>query len=188
MFFDFLGASCSLISTYFFIRLNQKAWIVGILAIFLNSWLYWSKGIYADMTLEGCYFLSMIYGWYKWKSPSHSTNQTVQIKQLSQQQLFLLFILFNLVFLLIYFLLLFFTNSSVPILDAATTSLSLVAQWLMCHKIILTWVLWFITDSLYAVMYLNKNLPFHTLLMIIYTGMAIVGYVTWTRSKLYKAI
>jgi nicotinamide mononucleotide transporter len=79
-----------------------------------------------------------------------------------------------------------FTHSTVALLDAATTSLSLVAQWLMCHKIIITWVLWFITDVLYAAMYLSKNLPFHSILMIIYTGMAIAGYLVWARR--YKKI
>ena len=86
-----------------------------------------------------------------------------------------------LVFITIHYLLSTLTHSTVAILDAATTSLSLVAQWLMCHKIIATWILWFITDALYATMYLSKSLPFHSILMIVYTGMAITGYLVWAR-------
>ncbi|BCA95908.1 nicotinamide mononucleotide transporter [Legionella antarctica] len=188
MFFDLFGASVSLISTYYFIRLNSKAWPVGMIATVINSWLYWHKGIYADMLLEFFYFLSMVYGWYKWqkKLPRCITSAQSSLGYLRPLQWILLCVLFVMLYISIYFLLATFTHSTVALLDAATTSLSLVAQWLMCHKIIITWILWFITDALYAVMYLSKSLPFHSILMIIYTFMAIAGYLVWERR--YKTI
>ena len=188
MFFDLLGALVSLISTYYFIRLNSKAWPIGMIATVLNGWLYWHKGIYADMLLEFFYFLSMVYGWHKWqnKKPQDVTAVQTSLGYLKPLQWISLGLLLALVFISIRYLLETFTHSTVALLDAATTSLSLVAQWLMCHKIIVTWILWFITDALYAAMYLNKNLPFHSILMIIYTGMAIAGYLVWARR--YKKI
>jgi nicotinamide mononucleotide transporter len=183
MLFDLTGALISLLSTYFFIRMNNKAWLVGIAATCLNGWLYWRKGIYADMVLEALYFLSMSYGWYQWNKPvmndTHDFNGS--LNYLSPIQWGFLFLLLGIVFILIQYLLQAFTHSTVATLDAATTSLSLVAQWLMCHKIIVTWILWFITDAIYAFMYFHKNLPFHSLLMLIYTGMAITGYLLWAR-------
>jgi nicotinamide mononucleotide transporter len=183
MLFDLFGASCSLLSTYFFIKLDNKAWPVGLLATCLNGWLYWYKGIYADMILEVFYFLSMGYGWYKWQSAAKKYNQPTLLYQLLASQWMALFISLGSVFFVIYTLLTFLTHSSVAFLDAATTSLSLVAQWLMCHKVITTWILWFITDALYAFMYFSKNLPFHCGLMIIYTGLAICGYLRWSRES-----
>ncbi len=187
MFFDLIGALFSLLSTYYFIRLNSKAWGIGIIATCLNAWLYWYKGIYADMSLEIFYFLSMGYGWYKWRvTAKKHDNQPVMLNQLSSTQWLLLFVLLCGVFISIYLILLSFTHSSVPVLDALTTSLSLAAQWLMCYKIIITWIFWFITDALYVWMYLNKGLPFHSVLMIIYTGMAITGYIMWARAAKNK--
>lgn len=182
MFFDLFGALCSLLSTYLFIRLNKNAWLVGIVAICVNGYLYWQKGIYADMMLEVVYFLSMGYGWYQWKYGLANSTATQVIRYyLTNRQWMLLATTLGVVFSLIYLSLLTFTHSTVPILDAATTSLSLVAQWLMCHKIIVTWFLWFITDALYAFLYLHKALPFHSLLMVVYTGMAVAGYIVWAR-------
>lgn len=183
MFFDLIGALISLISTYYFVRLNNKAWPVGIIATVLNGWLYWRKGIYADMVLELCYFLSMCYGWYKWQqiAPQNRTNTQASLGYLRPLQWVSLCLLLGVVFISTHFLLQNLTHSTVAFLDAATTSVSLVAQWLMCHKIIVTWLLWFITDALYAGMYLSKNLPFHSMLMIIYMGMAIAGYFVWAR-------
>ena len=185
MFFDLTGALVSLISTYYFIRLNNKAWAFGIIATLLNGWLYWHKGIYADMLLEFFYFLSMCYGWYKWqdKAPENIHAAHTSLGYLRPLQWISLCAALCMLFLFIYYFLLTATHSAVAFQDAATTSLSLVAQWLMCHKIIVTWVLWFITDALYATMYLGKNLPFHGILMVIYTGMAVAGYLVWARQN-----
>nr|WP_081726626.1 nicotinamide mononucleotide transporter [Legionella oakridgensis] len=56
MFYDLIGAIASLLSTYYFIRQNNKAWAIALLATALNGWLYWQTGIYADMCLESFYF------------------------------------------------------------------------------------------------------------------------------------
>ncbi|WP_058493518.1 nicotinamide riboside transporter PnuC [Legionella worsleiensis] len=185
MFLDLLGALASLVSTLFFIRLSTKAWPLGILATVLNGWLYWHKGIYADMVLEVCYFLSMCYGWSLWHKSESTKNQPKQkpLGRLNRIQGTYLMIASAALFALIYYLLHTLTHSTVAVLDAATTSLSLLAQWFMCHKIMATWIVWFITDLLYAVMYLHKQLPFHSALMLIYTGLAVIGYITWSQKN-----
>ena len=180
MLFDFCGALISLLSTYYFIRLDLKAWPMGLLATCLNGWLYWQKGIYADMCLELFYCLSLCYGWYRWSSLG--PKKSLKPRYLSNKQWCQLGVTILGIYSLI-FSLLSLSHSTVATLDALTTSLSIVAQWLMCHKIIATWVLWFIADALYAVMYLNKALPFHASLMILYTGFAVVGYMHWQGYK-----
>ncbi|ARG97886.1 nicotinamide riboside transporter PnuC [Legionella micdadei] len=180
MMLDLFGAICSLLSTYYFIRLDCKAWLTTLFATCFNGFLYWQKGIYADMLLESFYFFSTCYGWYVWQKP---TPQLEGIRNLSKKQWHLLLTLLLGCFILISTLLLMFTRSDVVLLDALTTSLSLTAQWLMCYKAIATWIFWLFTDAIYAYMYLHKQLPFHCLLMLVYTGMAGVGYLTWTRQK-----
>lgn len=183
MFFDIVGAFVSLLSTYLFIRLNPKAWLVGIVATCINGYLYWYKGIYADMLLEVFYFLTMCYGWYLWKNKYRVNNNysITSFDKINSFQWSTLILVLCALFGFIYYILLTFTNSNVVLLDAATTSLSLVAQWLMCHKFIATWMLWFATDALYVFMYFGKDLPFHSVLMIVYTGMAVTGYWVWAK-------
>lgn len=151
-----------------------------LLATCLNSILYWQNGIYADMLLELFYFLSTCYGWYLWQKP---TEQLGSIHMLSKKQWTILFIVVMSCFILFSILLSNYTRSNVVLLDALTTSLSLAAQWLMCQKALATWFFWLITDSIYAYMYFHKQLPFHCLLMLVYMGMAIIGYLTWTKQR-----
>jgi len=184
MFFDLIGALFSLLSTYYFIRMNNKAWGIGMIATCLNGGLYWYKGIYADMALELFYFFTMIYGWHTWQNNKKNLyNQIITLKKLTFIHWLLLGFLFCSVFTLIYLILVYYTHSSIPALDTLTTTLSLVAQWLMCHKIIMTWVFWFITDTFYVWLYFTKALPFHAILMLIYTGMAVTGYIVWSRTE-----
>lgn len=176
---DSIGALASLLSTYYFIRLNSKAWVFSLAATCLNGWLYWQKGIYADMLLESFYFITTCYGWLLWRQPVSITQSCVT--RLSFKQWILLALSTSLLFIIIKTLLLSFTHSSVANLDALTTALSLVAQWLMCRKVIATWALWFITDVIYVYLYWHKQIPIHALLMLVYTGMAILGYYNWLR-------
>ena len=180
MLLDILGAATSLLSTYLFIRLNKAAWVVSLFATLMNGWLYWQKGIYADTLLEVFYFLTTCYGWLLWRKPTAQVNSS-GISRLSKSQWYLLVAVIFTFFFIIANLLKQFTSTNVANLDALTTALSLVAEWLMCHKSIATWILWFITDAIYAYLYYIKQLPFHTLLMIIYTGMAISGYWIWNK-------
>ena len=103
------------------------------------------------------------------------------IKRLSTQQWAYLIVGVVAIYLAIFNLLTTFSNSTIAKLDALTTSLSITAQFLTCYKVLASWVLWFIADVLYAVMYQHKELPFHTLTMFVYIGFAIIGYTCWAK-------
>lgn len=159
---------------------------MGLFATALNGWLYFNHAIYADACLELFYFISLCYGWYRWSTLKRSQS-IEQLTQLSYPQHLSMLFTILILYVTILTLLNRFSHSTVAELDALTASLSLVAQWLMCHKIISTWILWFITDALFAIIYLQKNLPFHALLMLIYMGMAIIGYLCWTKQSRVKS-
>lgn len=179
---DITGALISLLCTYYFIRLDNKAWLIGLCASVLNAGLYWQKGIYADMLLECFYFCSTSYGLYLWRKKIIRTEY--EITALKRHHWWLLLLAAGCLFVLIKTLLILFTTSNVATLDALTASFSLIAQWLMAHKIINTWMVWFFTDAVYAWLYFYKQIPFHVLLMLIYMGMAVLGYCVWARKCL----
>ena len=181
--YDVLGACTSLLSTYYFIRLDTKAWPISLVSTCINSWLYWQKGIYAEMFLESFYFLSICYGWYRWANQKQ--EKSASLIHLTYWRVFFLCLTILALHLIIFNALKSYTHSTVPELDALTTSLSIVAQCLMCYKVIASWVLWFFADALYAFMYSDKNLPFHMLSMFPYLAMAIYGGVKWC--KKYKS-
>lgn len=182
MLFDLFGAFFSLLATYYFIKINKLAWLITLLATILNGYLYWNKGIYADMLLESFYFLSACYGWYLWNTKKLKAERPI-IYNLSIKQWLLVFGFAASLYIIFSYLLKSYTGSDVVELDALTTALSLTAQALMTYKIIFTWILWLITDLLYAYLYFYKEIPFHAGLMILYLSMAIIGYVSWIKKR-----
>lgn len=203
MFFDLFGAFFSVLSTYYFIREDIKAWFISLIAIILNSYLYLQKGIYAHMSLEAFYFFTTIYGIFNWQRKIHVKkltksnklqhggtdniySQTIKkeiITHISKDNIIRIITSSIAGYIIVYYILTKYTNSQVPAIDSLSTITSLVAQWLMCHKIIYTWIFWLITDSLYLILYIGKDLPFHVILMVAYIFMAIAGYFSWQKSK-----
>lgn len=69
-------------------------------------------------------------------------------------------------------------------MDAFTTALSLIAEGLMCYKFSATWVIWFFIDAVYVKLNLQKQLPYHALLMMIYLAIAVAVYLYWLKRPL----
>lgn len=171
---DILGALLSLLSVYLFTRINSFAWPVSVGANLVNAYLYGVTGIYGHTFLEAYYLLLNLYGWYYWR---HA--QTELITRCHWQEWMGLGMACILSYPLIHALLSHYTDSNIVVLDSVTTLLNISAFWLMCRGRIESWIVWFIVDSIYLLIYWQKGLPFHLSLMFIYLGLAIRGYMNW---------
>ena len=75
-----------------------------------------------------------------------------------------------------------FTDASLPYWDSATSILSIGAMWLTVKKKIENWIIWLVVDLLATGIYYYKGIYFYSILYLLYTGMAIAGYISWRRS------
>jgi nicotinamide mononucleotide transporter len=75
-----------------------------------------------------------------------------------------------------------FTDAALPYLDSATTSTSLVAQWMMTRKILENWLLWIAVDIVYVPMFVSQHLYATALLYGAFLVLAVMGIVEWRRS------
>ena len=83
----------------------------------------------------------------------------------------------------IYFVLRTFTDSTVPMGDAVTTALSLVAQYMLGRKLIENWAVWIAADFIYIALYWYKHLYITAGLYAIFICMCIAGYSHWQRGS-----
>ena len=67
----------------------------------------------------------------------------------------------------------------VPIPDAFTTVLSLIAQFLLTRKHVENWPVWIVVDVVGAALFAYKGLWLTTLLYLVFVAMAAVGWRSW---------
>ena len=66
-------------------------------------------------------------------------------------------------------------------LDTFTTALFFVGMWLMARKKIEHWIFWIVGDIISIPLYLYKELGLTSLQYLIFTIIAIFGYIQWKR-------
>ena len=85
---------------------------------------------------------------------------------------------------LIWWLLVTFTNSTVPVADSFTTAMSIVGIWALARKYVEQWLLWIAVDAVSCYLYFLKEIPFKGSLYALYVIIAIVGFFRWRRQAL----
>ncbi len=160
-------------------------WLVGFLMQSLGIVLYYQKGLYADCCMEFYYLAMTIYGWWNWigkKAPSFGGGGMERpIRHFPRRLVLPWLLLIAAVWGLIYWLLVTFTNSNVPLADSFTTALSIVGIWALAHKYLEQWFIWIAVDVVTCVLYFYKDIPFKASLYALYVVIAILGYRKWRR-------
>lgn len=78
-----------------------------------------------------------------------------------------------------YYVLVAYTNSTVPLLDAFTNALSFVGLWALARKYVEQWLFWIAVDVVCCYLYVVKGIPFKAGLYGLYVVIAVMGYIKW---------
>lgn len=187
------GIALGLLYLWLEYRADIRLWIVGLIMPVIHGVLYYRSGLYADCSMQVYYVLAGLYGWVVWQrsrnrtknaqnSPNDRTTDTsFAIARTPLRQVPLLVGAYALAHVGIYLLLVRFTNSTVPFWDSFTTALSVVAMWMLSRKYAEQWLVWLVVDLTTVGLYCYKEIPFTAGLYLLYSGLAVAGYLRWNR-------
>ena len=161
-------------------RASIWMWVVGFVMQALGIVLYYQKGLYADCGMEFYYLSMTIYGYWRWVRGT-STKQALPIRHFPKKLIAPWLLIIAIVWATIYWLLVTFTNSNVPVADSFTTALSIVGIWALAHKYLEQWFIWIAVDVVTSVLYFYKDIPFKASLYALYVVIAVFGYFKWRR-------
>lgn len=186
---EILGFSVGILYLWWEYHADSRLWFASIVMPTISMWIYLRKGIYADFAINIYYFLIAIYGYIAWTRARHRGNQAknegeksaLPITRIPTNRLTLCTIVFLLLWGAFYCLLRFVTDSTVPLADAFTTALSIVAMWMLARKYIEQWIYWIAVDTVCVGLYIYKQIPFYAVLYAVYTVVAVFGYFKWVR-------
>jgi len=179
---EIVGAILSLIYLYFSIKQKVSLWFFGIISSLFYIVIFFQTKFYADMSLQFYYVIISIYGWINWKSGAHNTGEELPATRMSKRLISTLIIATGLIYLVYFFVLSNYTDSTIPKADSLVGALSIVGTWMLARKLIENWLVWIVADALCVGLYIYKGLFPTVILFIIYTGMAVVGYFQWKKA------
>ena len=161
-------------------RASVWLWFVGFLMQALGIVLYYQKGLYADCGMEFYYLSMTVYGYFKWVRGA-ANKKTLPITKFPRKLIIPWCAVILVIWGIIYWLLVTFTNSNVPLADSFTTALSIVGIWALAHKYLEQWFIWILVDVVTCCLYFYKDIPFKACLYALYVIIAIFGYLKWRR-------
>lgn len=182
---ELLGAILGLLYIFFSIRQHILTWPTGLFTSLLYIVVFFQSGFYADMGLQVYYVIISIYGWYFWlkggKKNSNAQEEQVPVRKSPKKVLIYSLLATVAIYAGLLFILLNFTDSSVPYMDSLTTALSITATWMLAKKYIEHWLIWIFVDLFSAGLYIYKELWPTVILFTVYTFMAVLGYREWKK-------
>lgn len=169
---------------YVVLAAKENAWcwyagLVNVVAVFIISY---QIPLPTDMGLQVVYFALTLYGIYQWKY-SHTTPQKTELAITTTPVSLWLLLggICGIATLFLYQINIQFTTTDVPFWDSITTAFSLVATWMVTRKKLENWLVWIAVDPIYVGLYYYKGYYLISLLMVVYTLVAIAGYFAWKK-------
>ena len=175
-----VGFTLGLLYLWLEYRANIYLWLVGLVMPVVHGTLYFQTGLYADFGMNVYYFLASVYGWLVWRN-APKTEKGGGISRTPARRWPMIAAAYAALHLFIYWVLVTFTNSTVPFWDSLTTSLSIVGMWMLSRKYLEQWFVWFVVNLVTVGLYFYKEIPLTALLYTIYLTMSLAGYFRWRR-------
>ena len=170
-------------------RAHVALWVIGIIMPALDIILYWQHGLYGDAGMACYYTLAALYGLYVWKfRKTKNLKQELPISHMPKRQYLPATVGFFVAWGVVYYILITWTNSTVPVLDSFTNALSFVGLWALARKYLEQWLFWIVVDVVCCVLYIQKGIPFKAGLYGLYVLIAIAGYYKWIKMMSKDAI
>lgn len=167
----------SLLYVYLAAHQNNLCWLAAVISVSLYIYICFDAKLYAETVLQVFYFLMAIYGFYSWKK----NNSQLQISTWPiKKHLFIIFLGTILTFFL-GFIFSNFTDAEMPLVDSFTTVFSVFATYMVVKKILSNWLYFIIIDIISTYLYFSRDLHLTSLLFLLYTFIAVAGFIKWNR-------
>ncbi len=143
------------------IRQHRAMWIVGFLTSFVYVFVFFFSKIYADMGLNIYYVVISVYGFWQWTqgkegkedAAATATRDEIIYRNLTPRLLGVVMLAIAALFASLYNLLHRFTDSPIPVGDAFTTAVGIVATWMLARRFIEHWVFWIVVNCVSVWLY-----------------------------------
>ncbi len=180
---EITGFLIGLLYLYWEYHADPRMWFANIAMPTVSFWVYYRAGLYADFAMNCYYFVMAVYGYLAWTLGFRPRKRGggQPLRHIGVRRALGALAAGAVVYALLAYWLVEWTDSNVPWWDAFTTAMSIVATWMLARKYLEQWWAWIAVDAVCVGLYIYKDRPFYAVLYAIYTVIALFGYAKWRR-------
>ena len=182
IFLEITGVVFGLLSVWYAKKDNILVFPTGLVSTFIFAYLLWQWELLGDSMINGYYFIMSIYGWYHWTRKKGEVAEFPISVMNSIEKTWAVFIFTaTLVFVIaVYYYFDKFTNWY-SYIDTFLTGIFFVGMWLMAKRKIENWIFWIVGDIISIPLYFAKGYTFTSFQFLIFTIVAVYGYLAWKK-------
>lgn len=185
-FLEFIGVVFGIGSVFFSRKENILVFPIGIVSTVIFIYLYIIHGLYADASVNFYYTVMSVIGWIMW-SKKKEGEEVLHITNSNKKDWVQAVLFFLICWIVLFFVLKKFTDSTVPQADAFTSGAAFTGMWLMNKKKVENWIWWIITNIASIPLNYYKGLAFTSFQYVVLLILAILGLIEW-RKKIKQVI
>jgi nicotinamide mononucleotide transporter len=178
-----------LLSVWYAKKDNIWVFPTGIINTAIYVYLLWKWSLLGDMMINFYYVIMSIYGWYNWTRKKDNVVQ-FKISRMNSYEKKVSVVIFVLTIGFVVAVYTFFDKFThwTSYVDTMVTGIFFVGMWLMARRKIENWILWIVGDIISIPMYFVKGYSFTSIQYLIFTIIAIFGYLEWKRTLQQKIV
>lgn len=162
---------------------NIFTFLFGFAQIITYTYICYQNHLYGNIGINAFYFLSQIYGIYLWRKRGAGMKEAVETRHLKRSMWMLLIAAIALISLATGYILDTYTDDPQPYLDAFTTVPAIAAQVLLVMAYSEQWILWFLIDIVYVVLWAQAGNGCMLMQYIFWCINCVYGWISWTRQR-----
>jgi nicotinamide mononucleotide transporter len=172
-----------IMSVWYAKKENILVYPTGLICTVITVYLLYISEYFGDMMMNFYYSVMSIYGWWNW-SRKKENKVLVPISRTTTKEKQIGVLLFILTMIVTYFVYKGFDYTlQIPnYIDIVTSGIFFTAMWYMANKKLENWTLWIIADIVTIPLYAYRGLGMLSLQYLIFTILAIQGYIAWKKN------
>ena len=182
IFLEITAVIFGLFSVWYAKKDNILVFPTGLVSTFIYAYLLWQWELLGDSMINGYYFIMSIYGWYHWTRKKGDAIEFPIATMTNKEKITAIFIfVLTIVFVIIVYLYFNKFTSWYSYVDTFLTAVFFVGMWLMAKRKIENWIFWIIGDVISIPLYFAKGYTFTSFQYLIFTIIAVYGYLEWKK-------
>lgn len=172
-----------ILSVWYAKKVNIWVYPTGILCTVITVYLLYINQYFGDMMMNIYYSIMSVYGWWNWARKKED-KPVVPISRTNKKEKLIGVLFFAGTMLVTYLVykVYGYELKTPNYIDVVTSGIFFTAMWYMANKKLENWTLWIIADIITIPLYAYRGLGMLSLQYLIFTILAIQGYIEWKKS------